>query len=91
MKIKTYLFVNSKGSVRIRKTKTSMGADEIAIQVDLTVPNQLFKKPQLQASISIPEDAVQTPVISSEVLDNIKTHMVQELGVNMTIAVLESD
>ena len=77
------------GSDRITKNKPALQGNEIAIRVDLSVPDELFKKPMLQASITMPKDAVSAPVIDADIVDNIQETISKQLGVELTISVPE--
>ena len=52
------------------------------------IPDELFTKPQLQASITVSKDAVSAPVIEADVVDNISEIISKELGIDLNIAVV---
>ena len=76
MKINRYLIVgkrrNSKPTARLTVTTPALESHEIAVKISLDIPEELFTKPQLEATIKVPEDSVNSPVIEAEVIDNIK-------------------
>lgn len=85
MRIQAFLIVNSKGSTRTTKTRPNLDWNEIAIQMNIELPDMLFKKPQLSANIIIPEKAVSQKEISSEITDNIKSAIEAAAGMEVKI------
>lgn len=75
----------------VRSLKGNMPANSVAIKLNLSLPESLFQKPQLQATIKINENDVSKPVINAEVLDNIKQELQKNLGVEMSINVIEEE
>ena len=93
MKIKRFLVIGKKprqkAMARLSVNPPSMESHEVAIQLTIDVPDELFVKPQLSAQITVPKDAISPPVIDAEVVDNIQAVVSKELGVNLEIAVIE--
>lgn len=87
MIIEFYLIVDQSGSVKTRKTKADVAWSEIAVMIRLSVPDQLFQKPQLTATITVPQDAATAPVISSEVQDNIAQAIKEHSGFNVSLRI----
>lgn len=77
-------------SARLSVQSPSLKGNEIAVALKIDVPDSLFKVPQLRASITVPEDSVSAPVIEAEVLENIKEELNQQLGVDLSIQVIEN-
>lgn len=104
MRIQVYLVVEGKkprnapaakyravGAVRVTKTKPSLTADEIAIELNLEIPDALFMKPSLVANITVPQSEALNSEIPCEVLDNI-VQSIQELsGMSVTLRVGKND
>lgn len=82
---------HSKPTVSVKVSPPALQAHEIAIRVNLNIPDQLFEKPQLEASITVPEGAIAAPVIDAEMVDNIEEVVSQTLGVSLSISVVETD
>lgn len=76
-------------NARIQKKLPRMAANERCMKLTVTVPKALFGTPQLEAKITVPDTSVSAPVITPEVLNNIKQVMSQQLGVDMTISIVE--
>ncbi len=95
MLINRYLVIGKrkehwKTSARLAVKSPSLKSHEIAIALRINIPNELFSKPQLQASIVIPEDSVSAPVIDAQVIDNLQEVVSKQLGVDLSISLLES-
>lgn len=78
-------------SARLTTKVPALAADEVAIQVSVRVPDAIFKRPALKATIEIPEDSVSRPVIEADVVDNIRTELEKQTGLDITIAIVESN
>ncbi|MFP3979126.1 hypothetical protein [Marinobacter sp. KMM 10035] len=100
MKLKCYLVVQGKvprygldkentrvaGAIRLTKTRPSTDKDEIAVALDLDIPDSLFIKPVLQANISVPEGAPHGGAITAEVADNIAEVIRQQTGFSVRVS-----
>lgn len=96
MRLTRYIAVKKYGSkhwpkysARMTAGNPALSANEVAMRVTLELPDALFEKPQLQASIVVPDDAVAAPIIDATVLDNIKETLSQNLGVDLNIEIVE--
>lgn len=95
MNITTYLIVTpGSRSYRyklklVQSLKGTMSANSVAIKLNLDLPDALFKKPQLVASIKVDDKQVSQPVINAQVLDNIQETLSKTLGINMTVNLIE--
>lgn len=67
-----FLVVNDGGTVRAVKNRPDLKWNEISVAVKLDLPSQLFRKPQLSATITVPETSVSAPEIEAGIADNIK-------------------
>jgi hypothetical protein len=83
--------IHNKPSVRLTVGKPRLDAQEVAILLNINLPNELFKKPQLEANIRVPEENVNRPVINAEVLGNIEQHLKQTLGVELSISLIQPE
>lgn len=93
MKIKRYLVVGwrprSKPSTRLTVQPPALESHEVAVQLNLEVPEELFRKPRLEASITIPAEGITPPPINAEVIDNIREIISKEIGVDLSVALVE--
>lgn len=76
-------------SVRYTSKAPALSAGEVAVKIDLYLPEGLFKRPSLEAKIEVPESAVSQPVISAEVMDNIQEVLKQQLGIDLKVSVVQ--
>lgn len=95
MEISQYLIVSPgkhkwKVNVKLASSlKGNMPANAVAIKLNLVLPDTIFDKPQLQATIKVRPEDIAKPVINAETLDNIKAVLNQNLGVEMSIKIVE--
>lgn len=102
MQAKFYLVINAKKStygihprpwvesgVKVRKEKPSTKPNEVAIKVSVTIPDAYFEVPELSATIEVPDDAVNKPIITPEVSHNISEAISKQLGVQVHVSEIE--
>jgi hypothetical protein len=90
MKVGFYLAVNSGGSVRAVKRQPDLAQDEICIYVTLELPERLFDKPSLQATLTIPDEVAMPASIPVDVKSNVKEAIEGATGMNVYMAWQES-
>lgn len=83
--------VREPGEVQVRKNKPNTRQDEIAVKVQLQIPDALFEKPTLQIAAAVPEGSGHGPVITTEVADNIADIIRQQTGVEVRISAPEPE
>lgn len=66
--------------MRVTKTTPALDYNEIALKLDIELPDELFSKPRLEATIKVPKDAVSAPVIEAGVIDNVQEIIKQNTG-----------
>lgn len=91
MKTSFYLVATSSGTIRACKKKPDLSWDEVSVLVDLSIPDLLFKRPVLVASISVPETAAHQFEISPEFTDNLKEYINTSTGVELKISVIKQE
>lgn len=70
MKVSNWLVINKNGVKSVRKSKPALDWDEIAIKVNLDIPNELFQRPTLEATVQVtdvPNNAYKPDVILNTV------------------------
>lgn len=87
MKVKGFLIVGSNGSTRITKKRPGLDWDEIAIALDLEIPDQIFRKPHLSAEITIPDEAAMPSVIDAAVSENVRDAIEQATGLEFAVRI----
>lgn len=89
MIVKKYLVINSRGSVVPReKEPTGLKGNEVAVRLEIVIPDALFKRPLLRASLTIPNSAVPNTIIDANVADNVAELIKQATGLEMTVSVV---
>lgn len=81
---------NAPLAARLTNKVPALAASEVAIKLKVSIPDALFNRPQLQAKIVIPEDAISKPMIDAVVLDNVKELIEQQMGLDISLSVVES-
>lgn len=71
-------------SVSIRSKRPSLGPLDQALQLRLRVPESLFFKPQLTASIEVPEGDA-PPVITPDIASDIAEVVRERTGIRLSI------
>jgi len=98
MNVERYLVVSAKKSygsytcngVRVVTNKPALSRGEKMIKLRMELPDALFAEPELVATITIPEDKVNRPVIDAETLDNVKEVLENQTGLSISIALVEA-
>ena len=75
-------------SVRRTTRPPALAADEVAVKLMLSLPEALFMRPQIQAKVVVPADAVTPPVLDVAVVDNVREVLERETGLSITLAVV---
>lgn len=78
-------------ALRMTRKKPSLDPGEVAIRVRLELPEALFARPALEATISVPADQVNRPTINAAVVENIREVLQQQLGVDLSIQLVEPE
>lgn len=90
MKTKGYLIVSKSGSLRVVKTpQRSIAHDEIAIALDIQIPDGLFK-PTLEARISVPDELSYKQIIETNGFTKLEESLSQEIGFEVKLTKIES-
>lgn len=89
MKLISWLIVNPNGVKSVRKTKPYLEWNEIAIKVNIDVPEQVFERPALEATITVselPDNTFQPQVV----IDTVKL-IEQQTGAKISFTVVPVD
>lgn len=82
---------NWRASVRCTKTQPALSSNEVAFKLNLELPDALFTKPRLEATISVPESAVSAPVIEAETIDNVAEAIKKATGLDVRVWVEQGE
>lgn len=92
MRIQQYIVIKKRGayrySSRMTKGTPALDRNEIAVKVSLEIPDAIFNRPALTATIKVPEDAVGKPEIEAEVIDNVQDLIKQNTGFDVKLEVV---
>ena len=91
MNIERWLIINKCGTVRTTKGKPGLDWDEIAIMLDINLPDALFSRPRLEAKIFIPEEAALKEPITAGVIDNVQEAIQTATGLTFSINVIKEE
>ncbi len=91
MKVKKWLTINSRGIARLTQGKPNIDGDEVSILLDVNLPDELFRKPRLEAKIDIPKEAAGPDILNSEVVENVKEAIEQATGLTFSINVINDE
>ncbi len=88
MKVNFWLIIKQNGSVRTTKGRPDLKWDEVAIKIDIELPNDLFKRPTLSASINI--DHHPKLEIEAETINNVEEVLKRE-GINVKLKIEKTE
>jgi len=91
MKVKKWLTINKNGAARLTSGKPGIAWDEISILLEINLPDELFRRPRLEAKIDIPKEAVGPDVLSSEVVENVQEAIEKATGLTFSINVIKEE
>lgn len=91
MKTQFYLVVNDNGTVKTTKNRPNLNWNEVSIQTSLTLPDMLFRKPHLQATIVVSDEAAAPKEISVETADNIQSAIEEATGLEVRLTIENPD
>jgi len=94
MFIRQWLTINARGSVKLTKNEPkllAMGVNEIKMKLEFRLPDALFKRPSLEAQITMPEGLVVEEVIKSETLLNAEDAIKSATGLDIKINVVKEE
>lgn len=88
MKEIAYLIIGKTGIRGVRKTKPDLKWDEVACRIELNVPDSLFERPQLEATIKVKEELLSPNYINPELIINTKELIEQQTGAKIDMKVI---
>jgi len=75
---------------KTRKNKPSLGPDEIAVKIEMTLPAALFEKPTLKASINVDAE-VESPALEPETVESLEHVLRSASGLDVNLTVVDPD
>lgn len=92
MKASNWLVINRNGITAVRKSKPALDWDQLAIKVNLEIPDELFKRPTIEANVQVKD--VPNTAYNPDVILNTAELIEQQTGakINFTVqTVAEED
>ncbi len=86
---KHYSYGSYKAKVRLAERVPTLKGNEVSLRLQLELPDAMFERPQLEAKMSVPVDAVPEIKITSDVTDNIEKIIKETIGLTMNVSVVE--
>jgi hypothetical protein len=86
MKASSWLIIGRNGIKGTRKTKPALDWDEIAIKMNLEVPNELFQRPTIEATVTVTD--VPNNAYEPEIIINTKELIEQQTGAKINFRLL---
>lgn len=75
--------------VDLRDREPVLKGNEMSLKLQLDLPDALFKRPQLEAKLVVPETAVPPIKITPETTSNIEKIIRETIGLNVVVSVVE--
>lgn len=91
MKTKFYLTVNSTGSVKVTKSPRYTDFGEVSIGCNLELPDILFRRPQIEASITVDAKDVQPFEITADTSNLVKEAIQQSTGLEVKLTIVNQE
>lgn len=94
MRVSNYIVIKKNGwrySTRLTAKAPALAHNEIAIKLAIDVPDEIFTKPALEATVKIPKEAVRSNVIEAAVIDNVQEIIKQNLGFDVKLQIVDSN
>jgi hypothetical protein len=85
-----YLIINHRGAIAIRERPPRLSSNEIAVKLELDLPNALFERPTLLARMKIPTEAVPKTKLTPAITDNVEKLIREATGLEMRITLVEA-
>lgn len=89
MIVNSWLTINKRGKTRLSKNRPSLAVDEVSIRLNVDLPDALFTKPRLEASVTIPEEASTPELLSATVVENVREAVESVTGLKFAVTVVQ--
>jgi len=83
-----WLIIPKYGVLRFRKSKPTLRADEVAIYLDIRLPDALYVKPTLQATVTIKDEAVTPEILTPDIVITTAEMIEKATGMKVEIRVV---
>lgn len=86
MKTSSWLIIDRNGIKSTRKTKPALDWDEIAIKINLDVPDELFQRPTIEATVTVKD--VPNNAYEPDIIINTKELIEQQTGAKIEFRIV---
>lgn len=92
MKANFYLTINSRGSVSVTKNRPGhLRFDEVSVACNIELPDMLFKKPQISASIVVSDNDAMPFTIDADTSNNVRDAIEAATGIQVKLTIENRD
>lgn len=84
-----WMAISRKGSVTVRKSRPNLNWDEIAMRVYLEIPDELFRRPHIEAELRVKD--IPNVAFKPELIINTKELIEQQTGAKIDFRVILDD
>lgn len=81
-----WMAISRNGSVTVRKSRPNLRWDEVAMKVYIEIPDELFKRPTIEAKLTIKD--VPNTAYNPEVIINTKELIEQQTGAKIDFRII---
>ena len=85
MELTCFLIVNAGGQVRCTKSPPALQSNEVPLRLSIEIPDALFEKPRLEATIKVPEELACVPGIAANVIPDMQEAIQQSVGLDVQV------
>ena len=87
MRAECWLAVSESGSIRLRMNKPDIENNEVAVKVNIDIPDEMFHQPHVEANISVDEESYTGNPITQEEINTIAEEIEHATGLHMNISI----
>lgn len=89
MRFNNWLIINKNGIKAVRRQKPTLQYDEIAIKINLIIPEELFKRPTIEATLKL--ENIPNIGYDPELIINTKELIEQQTGAKIEFKVVNKE
>lgn len=91
MKVRFYLTVSSTGNVKLTKKAYAVSMREVCIGCSLDLPDTLFTRPKIEATIKVEADKVNPFSITADTSNMVKEAIQQFTGLEVELTIINPE
>lgn len=86
---KRYSYSSLSPHIKLVERTPTLKGNEVALRLQIEIPDAFFQRPILDAKFQIPKDAVPTVTISPEMIGDIEKLVKEKVGLDIHIGLVE--